>query len=782
MGVAGLWEVLRPAGQTQSLTHLSVTQGFEANAGGRRGFRIGIDASIWFFHAAYGKEGENPELRTLFFRCSRLMSMPLLPLFVFDGPKRPSVKRGKRVSGNAHWLTTGMKNIIAAFGFEWRTAPGEAEAELAYLNRMGIIDAVLSDDVDNFLFGATMVIRNPSNTLSGNRAHPVKNADGRDDGNHVVTYRAADILSHEDICLSQGGCILIGLLSGGDYHQAGVQGCGKLIAAALARCGFGDRLLEAASSLSHEELDKWLDTWRDDVREELRTNKSGLIGSKKPALAKKIPDDFPDVDILLSYTNPITSETEGKPTQDITWEQEPDIGKIAALCELYFEWGVKDVIIKRFRTVLWPSAVQRILRRGAMEKDEKKRKGLQMSPKKSKTTGKLAPGTPSKMIAKYFSSMKLQSPTKDNGKEQEYSDTESEAEEDRLIVKIHSSRRHASTDGILEYRLEIAPAQLVQLAGGGVQGIRPPIEVDAAFDDTDGDDEDEDEDGGKQKSKSKGKKPPPDPESHLRVWMPACMVQIVEPELVEAFEDIQRRKLEKKAKRSNKTDGTKKAAFTAQGDSDGDALPVLAPAKKKPTRPKKVAVEREDSEPAPRSLPRSSPPTKARRKKAVVEPQATALPRPFPMSSFIGTSDDPFIEHTNNNRAHTSQQSSPTCSKKHTKSSDSESLQPRVTKSTRKTPQRTSPRSSGLITRPDSPSLVQPIRKFDDVIDISSDSDVPIQPMKFSVKAPLLLAREKAKKRVGLSHVKSKSPGLESTSKGQPMRVVAENDIIDLTC
>jgi Holliday junction resolvase YEN1 len=38
-------------------------------------------------------------------------------------------------------------------------APGEAEAELAYLNRIGSIDAVLSDDVDNFLFGATMVIR-----------------------------------------------------------------------------------------------------------------------------------------------------------------------------------------------------------------------------------------------------------------------------------------------------------------------------------------------------------------------------------------------------------------------------------------------------------------------------------------------------------------------------------------------------------------------------------------------------------------------------------------------
>jgi Holliday junction resolvase YEN1 len=82
--------------------------------------RIGIDASIWFYHAAYGKEGENPELRTLFFRCARLLGKPFLPLFVFDGPKRPKVKRGKRIGGKDHWLTSGMQRIIEAFGFEWR--------------------------------------------------------------------------------------------------------------------------------------------------------------------------------------------------------------------------------------------------------------------------------------------------------------------------------------------------------------------------------------------------------------------------------------------------------------------------------------------------------------------------------------------------------------------------------------------------------------------------------------------------------------------------------------
>jgi holliday junction resolvase YEN1 len=111
-------QVLRPAARSRSLTALALQDGFNTP---RRGFRIGIDASIWFFHAAYGKEGENPELRTLFFRCCRLMDTPFLPLFVFDGPRRPDVKRGKRIGKEAHWMTGGMKNIIEAFGYEWRT-------------------------------------------------------------------------------------------------------------------------------------------------------------------------------------------------------------------------------------------------------------------------------------------------------------------------------------------------------------------------------------------------------------------------------------------------------------------------------------------------------------------------------------------------------------------------------------------------------------------------------------------------------------------------------------
>jgi len=97
-----------------------VKGGFEANPDEKRGFRLGIDASIWFFHAEYGKEGENPVLRTLFFRCATLMRTTFLPLFVFDGPKRPDVKRGKKINRTSHKLIPGMKQIVEAFGFEWR--------------------------------------------------------------------------------------------------------------------------------------------------------------------------------------------------------------------------------------------------------------------------------------------------------------------------------------------------------------------------------------------------------------------------------------------------------------------------------------------------------------------------------------------------------------------------------------------------------------------------------------------------------------------------------------
>lgn len=564
MGVAGLWDILRPAGKTRSLTELSVSEGFEANPDGVRGFRIGIDASIWFFHAEYGKEGENPVLRTLFFRCATLMHSPFLPLFVFDGPKRPDFKRGKKINRTSHKLIPGMKTIVESFGFEWRMAPGEAEAELAYLNRIGVIDGILSDDVDNFLFGAKTVIRNPSNNLSGNRANPVVNALGKDDKNHTKVYRLSEITAHSDVRLTRGGMILVGLMSGGDYQQEGLARCGTVISHGLAKCGFGETLYQAARDLNRDELQTFLGHWRRDIRHELRTNSQGHIGKKHPALAKSIPETFPDIDILLSYTNPVTSESMGKAKNNLqlTWSKEPNLGKLAATCEFYFEWGYREAIIKRFRSVIWHSAILRILRRTVLDLDAGRIANEEVvpgTPQKTKHSSPKSVRTPSKMIAKHFSSCTI-------GELKGYlSDSEDDGSE-RLIVKVHSSRRHVSTDGVLEYRLEIAPAQLVRIAESGIKGLRQPEGPDEWADD---DEED-----------SSKKKPPPDPESHMRVWMPACMVALVEPHLVEDFEAAQRKKQEKtSAKGRVKPGGKSKAAADPIVDDDRTTTRPIAKAK-----------------------------------------------------------------------------------------------------------------------------------------------------------------------------------------------------------
>jgi Holliday junction resolvase YEN1 len=271
--------------------------------------------------------------------------------------------------------------------------------------------------------------------------------------------------------------ILIGLMSGGDYQQGGIMRCGTTTAHGLAKCGFGDSLYTAATNLSRVQLAEFLVTWRHELCHELRTNSRGEIGRKQPALSNAIPEDFPDIDILFSYVRPITSESMGRESNNLklTWAKEPDLGKLAGLCEFYFEWGYKESIIKRFRTVMWHSMTLRILRRAVLNLDaraEPSTSNLPTTPKKKGNTVIQAYGTPSKLIAQHFSFLSVATPSKRDVFD---SNSENEADaEERLVLKIHGTRNHVSTDGMLEYRLEIAPKQLVKMAESGIKGTRVP--------------------------------------------------------------------------------------------------------------------------------------------------------------------------------------------------------------------------------------------------------------------------------------------------------------------
>lgn len=105
-----------------------------------------------------------------------------------------------------------MKQMIQNFGFCYWDAPGEAEAECALLQTLGIVDLVITEDVDCIMFGATKVAREISE--GKNRSH-------------VYLYTEVE----QRAGLDRDGLVLIAMMSGGDYLPAGVQGCGPKIAA-----------------------------------------------------------------------------------------------------------------------------------------------------------------------------------------------------------------------------------------------------------------------------------------------------------------------------------------------------------------------------------------------------------------------------------------------------------------------------------------------------------------------------------------------------------------------
>lgn len=98
MGIPGVWEVsafslhfllqftrfqlVNPTGKARAFSELAVADGFEKNAGNKRGLRVGVDAYIWYVHSKGGEGGAHPELRTLFFKVIKFCELTSDHLFL----------------------------------------------------------------------------------------------------------------------------------------------------------------------------------------------------------------------------------------------------------------------------------------------------------------------------------------------------------------------------------------------------------------------------------------------------------------------------------------------------------------------------------------------------------------------------------------------------------------------------------------------------------------------------------------------------------------------------
>ncbi|KAJ7152226.1 PIN domain-like protein, partial [Mycena crocata] len=347
------------AAESRSLLHFSTIEGFQSNHRGLGTLIIGLDISITIaatvavlktartYHPGPG--GQRLVLEKLFYIFCNFLRASITIVAIFDGPGRPSVKRGTRVVHRVPPdLIPHLKAMITYFGFHFYDAPGEAEAELGQLSEQGKIDGIITGDSDAFLFGAQRVIRTSGPTVQ----------------HHASIYTMDSIQRTLGVNMDKDGLLLCALLIGGDYDTVGIRELGPTIAHALATLGFGQELVQILRSFRDAELQQHLTRWRDALRWELRTNSAGRLGKRHGQVADNVPDTFPNLRVVDLYLNPLTS---GSPQffgamPDVTsWKPTPpDIRQIATFCSLRFGWS-GHCLLKKLHNNLWPGVTFRLL-------------------------------------------------------------------------------------------------------------------------------------------------------------------------------------------------------------------------------------------------------------------------------------------------------------------------------------------------------------------------------------------------------------------------------------
>jgi Holliday junction resolvase YEN1 len=263
----------------------------------------------------------------MYYRLLRLLLLNITPLFVFDGPRRPNFKRNANINTSlTPTLITLSKKLLKLFGLPFHTAPGEAEAECALLNRAQIVDAVLSEDVDTLMFGAHTTIRNWSSDGGSKR---------NKSPTHVTVYQSDTIKAERG--LTREGIVLIALMSGGDYLPTGVRGCGIKTAVEAARAGFGEDLYKALEGEEDEGVEL-LGQWRERLQYEMETNESGWF--KRRNGKARIPDDFPNRNVLEWYARPVVSSKERiqRLRDAIVWDGVVNVAALREYTRETFEW------------------------------------------------------------------------------------------------------------------------------------------------------------------------------------------------------------------------------------------------------------------------------------------------------------------------------------------------------------------------------------------------------------------------------------------------------------
>ncbi|MCJ1292452.1 DNA repair protein rad2 [Xylographa carneopallida] len=173
----------------------------------------------------------------------------------------------------SHLMVTECQQLLKLFGLPYITAPMEAEAQCAELVHLGLVDGIVTDDSDIFLFGGTRVYKNMFNQAK-----------------FVECYLSTDL--EKEYSLDRNKVIQLAHLLGSDYTE-GIPSVGPVTA------------LEILSEF--ESLDSFRDWWTEIQMGHTHpedTSSPFRRKFKRNAAKLFLPPIFPDKRVDHAYLHP----------------------------------------------------------------------------------------------------------------------------------------------------------------------------------------------------------------------------------------------------------------------------------------------------------------------------------------------------------------------------------------------------------------------------------------------------------------------------------------------
>ncbi|RGP70333.1 DNA excision repair ercc-5 [Fusarium longipes] len=191
-------------------------------------------------------------------------------------------------------MITECQALLRLFGIPYITAPMEAEAQCAELVRLGLVDGIVTDDSDTFLFGGTRVYKNMFNS-----------------NKFVECYLVSDI--EKELSLTRDQLISLAHLLGSDYTE-GLPGVGPVTAVEI--------LSEFPGKSGLENFREW---WKS-VQSQTRPKDADVSTPFRKKFRKSqgtklfLPPGFPNPAVYDAYLHPEVDDSKEN-----------------------FQWGVPDV-------------------------------------------------------------------------------------------------------------------------------------------------------------------------------------------------------------------------------------------------------------------------------------------------------------------------------------------------------------------------------------------------------------------------------------------------------